>query len=70
MIRIGIDTENSAFKLDKPEGWRPEVGWLLHDLADRVVAGHETPMVIRDFNGNTVGRLEQISSPAGEEAAA
>jgi len=70
MIRIEIDTENSAFQPHEPEGWRSEVGWLLHDLADRVVAGHETPMVIRDFNGNTVGRLEQISSPAGEEAAA
>jgi len=64
MIRIEIDTGNAAFQPAEPEGWRSEVGWLLHDLADRVVADHETPMVIRDFNGNTVGFLKQLSDSA------
>ncbi|MFT3991217.1 MAG: hypothetical protein QM680_07385 [Luteolibacter sp.] len=56
MIRIEINTDNAAFDPDGREGWRSETAWILHDLADRILTGHALPIVLRDYNGNRVGK--------------
>lgn len=71
MIRIEIDTANASFRPLETDGWRPEIAWLLHDLADRILMGRELPVALRDYNGNTVGHAtldaqQTISAPAGD----
>lgn len=69
MIRIEIDTANEAFQPVNEEGWRQEIAWILHNLADRLLTGQTLPLILRDFNGNRVGQAElepdTISAPAG-----
>lgn len=70
MIRIEIETANEAFQPGRPDGWRQEAAWLLHDLADRILTGQSMPILIRDYNGNRVGQAEldereTISATAG-----
>jgi hypothetical protein len=75
MIRVEIETANEAFHPGTPGGWRQEIAWLLHDIADRLLTGQALPFVLRDYNGNRVGQAEidlpeTISATAGERETA
>lgn len=58
MFRVEISTSNSAFEAN-PEA---ETARILEAVADRIAEGflsswpEEDPMLLKDANGNTVGR--------------
>ena len=58
MIRIEIETENAAFG-DNPSDSNAEVARILREIAHRLTRGSFTQSIIRDVNGNTVGRVEE-----------
>jgi hypothetical protein len=52
-FRLRFEMDNAAFS----DGNHPaEVARILHDIAERVAPGCTDCGIIRDINGNTVGR--------------
>jgi hypothetical protein len=51
-MQLNFETANAAFADGHGHA---EAARILHDIAERVDNGHETG-VIRDINGNTIGR--------------
>ncbi len=51
-IVIEIETENDAFTPDP----YPEVARILREIADSLGPGGHLPSVLRDVNGNRIGR--------------
>jgi len=54
-IQIEVSTDNAAFEDDPEELFRvlKDAAWQVHNM----VNGHEASGVLRDINGNTVGRV-------------
>ena len=60
MFKLYIRTDGAAFR-DEPA--RLELARLLRELARRIKDGEPVPVIIRDLNGNTVGRAWTEGKP-------
>jgi hypothetical protein len=54
MVVIKINTENAAFA----DAGYQEVIRILKNLTDKLENGKRPPIMLRDINGNTVGRCD------------
>jgi hypothetical protein len=61
-VRLSVDTGNAAFEGSATE----EVARILREAADKVKDG-EHIFVLRDYNGNTVGKFEYREEPSLEK---
>lgn len=52
-FNVEIDTDNAAFD---DAGIASEIARILRELATRLEQGHLDEILLRDFNGNTVGK--------------
>lgn len=64
-MRIHIETNNAAFD---GENWNQEAARILSALANKIRNGEiSDSMILRDFNGNTVGHCDAEKEETNEE---
>jgi len=61
MIRISFDTRTDSEDPKHPEAWRPEAAARLREIAKRIASGEVMPLILKDHDGNVVGRARELS---------